>query len=146
MVRWVGKVVSGDVGIEISIHESPLRSFQASNSSILDSGRRTYLSPRAPPLGKVGQAKPSPFQHRQRSPSHPPHPAPPASLTGGAHSSRESRHEQQYRLLVERQHQFKLAALKAKNEGAIETAKLYLRQANGLKPMIEVSGRCALAL
>ncbi|XP_055329566.1 coiled-coil and C2 domain-containing protein 1-like [Paramacrobiotus metropolitanus] len=72
-------------------------------------------------------------------------PAPKPALPAAAHgrlphaTTRESRNEQQYQLLNERHKQLKLAALKAKKEGAVETAKHYLRQAKGLEPMIEAS-------
>lgn len=52
---------------------------------------------------------------------------------------RESRQVQQHQFLLDRQKQFKLAALKAKKEGALETARFYLRQANGLNQMIAAS-------
>ncbi|OQV25942.1 Coiled-coil and C2 domain-containing protein 1-like [Hypsibius exemplaris] len=58
---------------------------------------------------------------------------------GAGHSSRESRQVQQYNLLQEREKQFKMAAVKAKQEGDLETAKMYLRQIKGLEPMLKAS-------
>lgn len=52
---------------------------------------------------------------------------------------KQSRQEQQLNFLLERQRQFKLAALSAKKRGDLAAAKNYLRQAMGFDQMIEAS-------
>jgi coiled-coil and C2 domain-containing protein 1 len=98
--------------------------------------------PTPPGFGPIPSGRPTaaavPTSNNPTLPSQTAAPARP-SISHSLPSGRESRQEQQHRFLTERQHQFKLAALKAKKEGATETARLYLRQANGLKPMIEAS-------
>ncbi|EDO41324.1 predicted protein [Nematostella vectensis] len=47
------------------------------------------------------------------------------------------RNEQQLNFLVERQKEFKMAALNAKREGDLESARHWLRMSKGLDPMIE---------
>lgn len=93
--------------------------------------------PAAPPGGTSAPV-------HQQAPKNAPAPssAHAASSIGKSHhsaSGRESRNEQQYQMLTDRQKQLKLAAIKAKKEGALETARHYLRQAKGLEPMIEAS-------
>ncbi|XP_031551489.1 coiled-coil and C2 domain-containing protein 1-like [Actinia tenebrosa] len=51
--------------------------------------------------------------------------------------NRQGRNEQQLNFLLERQKEFKTAALKAKKQGDIEEAKKWLRMSKGLDPMIE---------
>lgn len=54
-----------------------------------------------------------------------------------------SRQEKQLALLMDRQKQFKLAALEAKKKGEINQAREYLRLAKGFDPLIEASN-CGL--
>lgn len=54
-----------------------------------------------------------------------------------------SRQEKQLALLLDKQKQFKLAALEAKKKGEINQAKEYLRLAKGFDPLIEASN-CGL--
>lgn len=54
-----------------------------------------------------------------------------------------SRQEKQLALLMDRQKQYKLAALEAKKKGEINQAKEYLRLAKGFDPLIEASN-CGL--
>ena len=61
-------------------------------------------------------------------------PAPKRSLS---HS--KSRAEQQCEFLQERQKEFKVAALEAKQNGDMELAKKYLRMSKGFDPMILAS-------
>ncbi|EDV23080.1 uncharacterized protein TRIADDRAFT_57985 [Trichoplax adhaerens] len=50
-----------------------------------------------------------------------------------------TRNQQQLKFLLDRQHQFKAAALAAKKKGNIDTAKDYLRKAKGFDQMIEAA-------
>ncbi|CAH1253517.1 CC2D1A [Branchiostoma lanceolatum] len=95
--------------------------------------------PAAQPSGAAGQRSRSkspqpPGRSRSRSPQ-PPAKQPVKKSPSGV----KSRAQQQLEFLQERQKQFKLAALKAKNEGDMEHAKMLLRQAKGFDPMIEAS-------
>lgn len=69
-------------------------------------------------------------QQAEVIPHAPAQPKPAASQAARAQVSKPpSRNEQQYSFLIERQKEFKLAALRAKKQGDIEEAKDYLRMA-----------------
>ncbi|GAV08206.1 hypothetical protein RvY_17933 [Ramazzottius varieornatus] len=75
------------------------------------------------------------------APAHRPTQSPIKTMASGSNAihGRESRQVQQHNFLMERQKQFKLAALKAKKEGALETAKFYLKQAMSMNQMVNAS-------
>ncbi|XP_035667501.1 coiled-coil and C2 domain-containing protein 1B-like isoform X2 [Branchiostoma floridae] len=97
-----------------------------SGSSSEDSGaagqRSRSKSPQPPGRSRSKSPQPAPKQPVKKSPS-----------------GVKSRAQQQLEFLEERQKQFKMAALKAKNEGDMEHAKTLLRQAKGFDPMIEAA-------
>ncbi|XP_078613281.1 uncharacterized protein LOC144882977 isoform X2 [Branchiostoma floridae x Branchiostoma japonicum] len=97
-----------------------------SGSSPEDSGaagqRSRSKSPQPPGRSRSKSPQPAPKQPVKKSPS-----------------GVKSRAQQQLEFLEERQKQFKMAALKAKNEGDMEHAKTLLRQAKGFDPMIEAA-------
>ncbi|XP_035667505.1 coiled-coil and C2 domain-containing protein 1-like isoform X5 [Branchiostoma floridae] len=93
----------------------------------------------AQPSGAAGQRSRSKSpQPPGRSRSKSPQPAPKQPVKKSP-SGVKSRAQQQLEFLEERQKQFKMAALKAKNEGDMEHAKTLLRQAKGFDPMIEAA-------
>eukprot|EP00058_Branchiostoma_floridae_P009171 XP_002594659.1 hypothetical protein BRAFLDRAFT_107506 [Branchiostoma floridae] len=97
-----------------------------SGSSPEDSGaagqRSRSKSPQPPGRSRSKSPQPAPKQPVKKSPS-----------------GVKSRAQQQLEFLEERQKQFKMVALKAKNEGDMEHAKTLLRQAKGFDPMIEAA-------
>ncbi|XP_052757950.1 coiled-coil and C2 domain-containing protein 1-like isoform X2 [Galleria mellonella] len=89
------------------------------------------------PLPEHGQpaAAASPAPSSSPAPRTAPKPAPTPKQT----PTPPSRYDKQLALLLQRQKQFKEAAIKAKKSGDIEQAKEYLRAAKGFDPMIEAA-------
>lgn len=113
--------------------------------------------PGYPPIpvgGGSSSAVPKPVSAQQPPPPAPKQPAAPA-LTSQISEPKQpspkvnvrkmegSRQGKQLALLLERQKQFKLAALEAKKKGEINQAREYLRLAKGFDPLIEASN-CGL--
>ncbi|XP_078387643.1 coiled-coil and C2 domain-containing protein 1A-like isoform X2 [Cetorhinus maximus] len=79
------------------------------------------------------------LQARPRMPASGATPAVPASTGNPAQKQLSNKAQQQLEFLQNRKKQFMQAALRTKQKNDIEGAKLYLRQAKGLDPMIEAA-------
>ncbi|XP_015607516.1 coiled-coil and C2 domain-containing protein 1-like isoform X2 [Cephus cinctus] len=87
----------------------------------------------------VPESTPSGEESDKKSPDKKAPPVPPRSKLVNKQKRVTSRADKQMMQLQQRQHELKQAALAAKNDGDLDLAKDYLRQAKGLDPLIEAS-------
>uniref|UniRef100_UPI00398E607E coiled-coil and C2 domain-containing protein 1A isoform X2 n=1 Tax=Pristiophorus japonicus TaxID=55135 RepID=UPI00398E607E len=102
------------------------------NQEVTEGGDEEEPAQRAPAPRPVQQAHP-----RTSAPGAPP--AAPAGTANPPQKPLTNKVQQQLQFLQNRKKQFMQAALRTKQKNDIEGAKLYLRQAKGLDPMIEAA-------
>ncbi|CAB0009523.1 unnamed protein product [Nesidiocoris tenuis] len=102
-------------------------------------GAPQAAAPQAPPPDRPSGPAPSVSPAPRPAPPSTPKPEGPSTSPQQPLTKAETRQDKQMRLLIQKQQQFKDAALKAKQSGDLQLAKEYLRQYKCFDPLVEAT-------